>query len=63
MRRDSLDAERETLRQSGNKSAPTGLFVMKAVLDSGQAGQMMACAPGPGFTASFLPFHVSARAV
>ena len=58
----SLDAERQTLREAGNMSAPTVLFVMKTVLDSGAAGQMMACALGPGFTASYLPFHVGARA-
>lgn len=55
----SLDAERDTLRSTGNMSAPTVMFVMKAVIDAGKAGQMMACALGPGFTASFLPFHVS----
>lgn len=54
----SLVAERETLRKSGNMSAPTVMFVMKEVLDAGTSGQMMACALGPGFTASFLPFHV-----
>lgn len=58
----SLDAERNTLRSVGNMSAPTVMFVMKSVLDSGKNGQMMACALGPGFTASFLPFHVSADA-
>jgi alkylresorcinol/alkylpyrone synthase len=58
----SLDAERDTLRATGNMSSPTVMFVMKAVLDAGQTGQMMACALGPGFTASFLPFHVSADA-
>jgi len=58
----SLDAERETLRAAGNMSAPTVMFVMKSVLDAGKTGQMMACALGPGFTASFLPFHVSAQA-
>ncbi|MFP6697089.1 MAG: type III polyketide synthase [Alphaproteobacteria bacterium] len=55
----SLDAERDTLRAAGNMSAPTVLFVMKSVLEVGTTGQMMACALGPGFTASFLPFHVS----
>lgn len=58
----SLDAERQVLRESGNMSAPTVMFVMKAVLDSGATGQMMACALGPGFTASYLPFHVEAQA-
>jgi len=55
----SLDAERDTLRAAGNMSAPTVMFVMKAVLEAGTTGQMMACALGPGFTASFLPFYVS----
>ncbi len=58
----SLDAERDTLRAAGNMSAPTVMFVMKAVIDAGKTGQMMSCALGPGFTASFLPFHVSAEA-
>lgn len=58
----SLSAERETLRAAGNMSAPTVMFVMKSVLDAGTTGQMMACALGPGFTASFLPFHVQADA-
>ena len=58
----SLDAERDTLRAAGNMSAPTVMFVMKSVIDAGQTGQMMACALGPGFTASFLPFHVGKEA-
>ena len=58
----SLDAERDTLRAAGNMSAPTVMFVMKAVIEAGKTGQMMACALGPGFTASFLPFHVGADA-
>jgi len=55
----SLDAERDTLRTAGNMSAPTVMFILKAVLDGTTTGHMMACALGPGFTASFLPFHVS----
>lgn len=58
----SLDAERDTFRAAGNMSAPTVMFVMKAVIDAGKNGQMLACALGPGFTASFLPFHVGAQA-
>lgn len=54
----SLSAERDVLRRAGNMSAPTVLFVMDTVLKQGDTGQMMACALGPGFTASFLPFHV-----
>ncbi|MEP5154930.1 type III polyketide synthase [Planktotalea sp.] len=58
----SLDAERETLREAGNMSAPTVLFVLKKVLEAGHTGQMMTCALGPGFTASYLPVHVTAKA-
>ena len=58
----SLDAERYTLRAAGNMSAPTVLFVLKSVIASGKTGQMMSCALGPGFTASFLPLHISAKA-
>lgn len=58
----SLDAERDTLRAAGNMSAPTVIFVMKAVIDAGTSGQMMSCALGPGFTASFLPFHIEREA-
>ena len=59
----SLDAERATLREAGNMSAPTVLFVLKKVLDSGAHGRMMAFALGPGFTASYLPLHVSEGAL
>ena len=58
----SLTAERETLRDFGNMSAPTVLFVLQQVLAAGTTGQMMACALGPGFTASYLPFHVTGAA-
>ncbi len=54
-----LQAERDTLRAAGNMSAPTVLFVLKAVLDAGTTGQMMVCALGPGFTAAFIPLNVS----
>ncbi|WP_281824727.1 type III polyketide synthase [Jannaschia rubra] len=57
-----LDAERAVLRDAGNMSAPTVMFVMKAVIDAGTTGQMVGCALGPGFTAAFLPFHVAAEA-
>lgn len=52
---DSLGEEREVLRNFGNMSAPTVLFVLKQVLDNQQTGDMLMCALGPGFTASFLP--------
>jgi len=54
----SLDAERETLKNFGNMSAPTALFVLKRVLEQGTQGQMVVCALGPGFTASYLPIKV-----
>jgi alkylresorcinol/alkylpyrone synthase len=39
-------------------SAPTVLFVLKAVVEGGGRGRMMAFALGPGFTAAFIPVHV-----
>ncbi len=62
LRSGSLDAERAVLRDAGNMSAPTVMFVMKSVLNAGATGQMMACALGPGFTASYLLFHVNTGA-
>jgi alkylresorcinol/alkylpyrone synthase len=56
-----LDAEREILRRYGNMSAPTVLFVLKAVLEDAEPGRMMACALGPGFSAAFLPIIVEGR--
>lgn len=50
---DSLDAERAVLHDCGNMSAPTVLFVLERVLAADQTGRMLACALGPGFTASF----------
>ncbi len=58
----SLTDERAVLRDQGNMSAPTVMFVMKSVLDRGLTGQMMACALGPGFTASYLPMMVERQA-
>lgn len=55
----TLDFERDVLRRAGNMSAPTVLFVLEQALASGVTGQMMSCALGPGFTASFLPIKVA----
>ncbi len=55
----TLDAERETLRDYGNMSAPTALFVLENVLSKGVTGEMLLGALGPGFTASFVPANVS----
>jgi alkylresorcinol/alkylpyrone synthase len=56
----ALDAERETLRDFGNMSAPTALFVLKRVLTAGQTGKLALCTLGPGFTAALLPMTVAA---
>ena len=55
----NLDLERDVLREAGNMSAPTVLFVLEKALAAGIAGQTMLCALGPGFTASFLPATVT----
>ena len=50
----TLAAERETLRDFGNMSAPTALFVLDRNLKSGFSGAAVLAALGPGFTATFL---------
>jgi len=54
----SLDHEREVLRDYGNMSAPTALFVLERCLAGGGAGPaggtLVLVALGPGFTASLL---------
>ena len=55
----TLDTERQILARYGNMSAPTALFVLDAVLRSGQRGELMALALGPGFTLSTLPIRVA----
>lgn len=56
----TLDAERNVLRDYGNMSAPTALFVLDEVVSQGRTGNMLMGALGPGFTASFLPIEVPA---
>lgn len=50
----ALDHERAVLRDYGNMSAPTVLFVLKRHLESGGRGRTMLLALGPGFTTSGL---------
>ena len=50
----ALNKEREILRDYGNMSAPTVLFVLQEALRAGQSGRCFVSALGPGFTASFL---------
>jgi len=56
----TLDCERDVLKEYGNMSAPTALFVLKKVIEKGAAGKMMMGALGPGFTASFMPLEIAA---
>ena len=52
----TLAIEREVLRDYGNMSAPTALFVLERALARGvPATPGLLTALGPGFTASFLP--------
>ena len=50
----ALDHERAVLRDYGNMSAPTVLFVLKRLLEAGMPDNSMLLALGPGFTASGL---------
>ncbi len=52
----TLNKEREVLRDYGNMSAPTVLFVLEKALQEEIKGRGMLSALGPGFTASFLTF-------
>ena len=49
----ALGHARATLRNYGNMSAATVLFVLKRILQSGARGRMLMTALGPGFTAGF----------
>ncbi len=51
---DALDHERAVLRDYGNMSAPTVLFVLERLLTSGMPERTMLLALGPGFTTSGL---------
>ena len=50
----TLDLERQILRDHGNMSAPTVLFVLAALLDRGLPERVMMTAFGPGFTCAGL---------
>jgi alkylresorcinol/alkylpyrone synthase len=49
----TLDHARATLRDYGNMSAATVIFVLKRMLDAGVHGRLLMTALGPGFTAGF----------
>jgi alkylresorcinol/alkylpyrone synthase len=50
----ALDHERAVLRNYGNMSAPTVLFVLRRLLDAGLPERTLLLALGPGFTTSGL---------
>lgn len=54
----TLDTERDVLRNCGNMSAPTVLFVLAQKRAVAAPGPMLMAALGPGFTASFLTIEV-----
>jgi alkylresorcinol/alkylpyrone synthase len=50
----ALDLEREVLREHGNMSAPTVLFVLDRLLKRGLPPRVLMTAFGPGFTCAGL---------
>ena len=50
--------ERETLRDYGNMSSPTALFVLDRAIRHGFSGRSLLMALGPGFTASLMTVDV-----
>jgi alkylresorcinol/alkylpyrone synthase len=60
--RGALDGARATLREFGNMSAASVMFVLERALAAGDAGRMLMTALGPGFTAAYLLLDVPAGA-
>ena len=58
----ALDFEREVLRDFGNMSAPTVLFVLERMVKAGIAGTVLMSSLGPGFTAAFQMLTLTGRA-
>lgn len=50
----ALNSARQALRDHGNMSAATVLFILRAALDEGLAGRHLMTTLGPGFTAGFM---------
>jgi len=50
----ALEPSRETLRNYGNMSSATALFILKYALDTGRRGRHLLAAFGPGFSAYFV---------
>jgi alkylresorcinol/alkylpyrone synthase len=57
--RGALDAERAVLRDYGNMSAPTVLFVLERLIRDRQRGDVLLSSLGPGFTAAFQLMRLS----
>ena len=55
----ALDAERDVLRDYGNMSAPTVMFVLEALIDRGLPKSVLMTAFGPGFTCGGLLLEAS----
>ncbi len=53
----SLDHERDVLREHGNMSAPTILFVLQRAIMAGLPKISLLLAMGPGFTAASIPIE------
>jgi alkylresorcinol/alkylpyrone synthase len=54
----TLDHARSVLRDFGNMSAATVMFVLDRALRNGARGRQLLCALGPGFTAGFLTLEL-----
>lgn len=52
--RDDLNHSRNVLRDFGNMSSATALFVLKSAIDAGTRGRHLLSAFGPGFSAYFI---------
>jgi len=59
LQKGTLRDEREILRNYGNMSAPTVLFVLERALKRGLRGSAVLSALGPGFTANFLALEAA----
>jgi alkylresorcinol/alkylpyrone synthase len=55
----ALDNGRGVLRDFGNMSAPTVLFVLKRALEARISGQVLMTAMGPGFSAGFMLLDIA----
>ncbi len=62
LREGALDVSRSVLRQYGNMSSPTILFILKQLLDNGASGSVVAIAFGPGLTVELALLHVEEAA-